>query len=300
MIAIGNVVNLAACLALGLGYWGFPRLGVQGIALATVFSRYAMLVAAVVFTVRELRPANWRLPGFDRRVQRNLFKLGLPAAGHTGLEVGAFTLATFVAGLLGATALAAHHVSLMMAAFTFMFPLGFSAAAAVRVGMFVGAGDPRRARLAGWLCIATSAVVMLCFAGIYLAFPRWLMRLFTEDPAVIKMGVKILMVVALFQVADGIQVSTAGALRGIGNTRAAMFANLIGHYPVGLVLGLLLCFPLGLGVTGLWCGLAGGLATVACLVVRAWLVRTRDLSKLRPLSSGTEVIRGGAEPSRGS
>lgn len=284
IIILANVLNLGACLGLGLGKWGFPQLGVRGIALATVISRYAMLVAAIAFTLwRFRRGLSMRLPVLDLRIQRQFFRLGLPAAGHTALEIGAFTIATFVVGALGAVPLAAHHVSLMMAAFTFMFPLGFSSAAAVRVGTFVGAGQPERARVAGWLCIGLAVVVMSGFALVYLFLPRLLLSAFTRDRAVIEVGVKILVLVALFQIADGIQVSTTGALRGLGNTRAAMIANLVGHYPIGLALGLLLCFGFGFGVVGLWVGLAAGLVAVAGMLVRAWLRLARDTSRLAPV-----------------
>ena len=280
-----NVLNLAACFALGLGWWGAPRLEVRGIAWATSISRYAMLVAALVYTWIQLRPASLRWPNLDRRMQRDIFRLGLPAAGQTALEVGAFTIATFVVGVLGAAPLAAHHVCLIMAAFTFMFPLGFSAAAAVRVGMFIGAGEPARARLAGWLCIGLSVSVMACFALGYWLFPRTLLGWFTTDPDVIQVGVRILVLVAIFQLADGIQVSTTGALRGLGNTRAAMVANLVGHFPIGLTLGLFLCFPLAFGAVGIWTGLAAGLISVALIVLRVWWVKTRDLSALRPIQA---------------
>lgn len=280
-----NALNLLACVALGLGKWGFPALGIRGIAWATNISRYAMVLAALIFTWRQLRPRQLRLPSFKPAVQREFFRLGLPSASHTALEVGAFTIATFVVGTLGNVALAAHHVCLMMAAFTFMFPLGFSSAAAVRVGGFVGGGDPLRARLAGWLAIGVSVVCMSCFAIGYLTIPRLLLGGFTQDRMVVELGVKILLLVALFQIADGTQVSATGALRGLGDTRTAMWANLIGHYPVGLATGLLLCFGFGYGVLGLWTGLACGLITVAALLLRAWYRATRDPLRLRPVAA---------------
>jgi MATE family multidrug resistance protein len=283
IIIAANALNLAACTALGLGLWGFPLLGVRGIALATVLCRYSMLLAALLFTWRQMRGTPLRWPRMDWSMQRDYFRLGLPAAGHTALEIGAFTIATFVVATLGAVPLAAHHVSLMMAAFTFMFPYGFSSAAAVRVGMFIGAGQPERARVAGWLCIGVSITVMSVFALGYLALPRVLLGCFTRDTSVIDVGVKILMIVALFQIGDGIQVSTTGALRGLGNTRAAMVANLVGHYPIGLALGLILCFGFGFGVVGIWAGLAAGLISVATMLVRAWQAMTRDLSGIRPV-----------------
>jgi MATE family multidrug resistance protein len=289
IILAANVLNLLACFALGLGRWGFPNLGVRGLALATVGSRYSMMLAGLAYTWWKLRPARLRLPRLDWPLQRQFFRLGIPAASHTALEIGAFTIATFVVAGLGAVPLAAHHVSLMMAATTFMFPLGFSSAAAVRVGTFIGAGQPERARTAGWLCIGVSIAVMSCFAVGYLLFPRPLLHCFTHDAAVIDIGAKILMLVALFQVADGTQVSTTGALRGLGNTRSAMIANLIGHYPIGLALGLVLCFVFGFGVIGLWTGLAAGLISVAVMLVRAWQAATRDVSQLQSVVVG-EVV----------
>jgi MATE family multidrug resistance protein len=173
----------------------------------------------------------------------------------------------------------------MMASFTFMFPLGFSAAAAVRVGRFIGAGQPQHARLAGWLCIGLSVATMSCFAMGYVVVPRWIMSWYTKDPAVIDMGAAIFLIVALFQIADGIQVSTTGALRGLGNTHAAMVANLIGHYPIGLVLGVVLCFLLNQGVTGMWWGLAAGLCSVGLMLVWRWHQLTRNPAALHRLAS---------------
>lgn len=276
IIAGGNVLNLVASLGLALGLWGLPRLEVQGLAWATVVSRYVMLVPAILFTLHNLKSEGLRLPWVEWQAQKEIFTLGVPAAGHTALEIGAFTIATFVVGALGAVPLAAHNVCLIMAAFTFMFPYGFSQAAAVRVGHFVGSGEPERARVAGWLCIAVSITVMSGFAFVYWFLPGWLLAFFTKDPAVIAVGAQILVLVALFQIADGLQVSTTGALRGAGNTRAAMIANLIGHYPVGLALGLLFCFGLGWGVLGVWVGLAAGLVTVGTLVLRAWTLLSRQ------------------------
>jgi MATE family multidrug resistance protein len=122
---------------------------------------------------------------------------------------------------------------------------------------------------------------MGCFSLGYLLFPRALLGWFTQDPAVVELGVKILFLVALFQIADGTQVSTTGALRGLGNTRAAMIANLIGHYPVGLALGVMLCFGFDFGAVGIWSGLALGLLSVAIMLIRTWMARTRDMSGIR-------------------
>ncbi len=290
IILAGNILNLFGCLAFGLGKWGFPRLEIKGIAMSTLMSRYAMLAAAIAYTAWKLKLIRLNVPRLDWLLQRQIFKLGFPAAMHIGLEVGAFGLATFIVAALGAASLAAHHVSLMLASFTFMFPLGFSSAAAVRVGTFVGAGQMVRARLAGWLCIGLSMTVMSFFALGCLVFRRPLLGLFTQDPAVIDVGARLLILVGLFQIADGTQVSATGALRGIGNTRAAMIANLIGHYPIGLTLGLILCFGFGFGAVGIWGGLSLGLVVVAVILVRFWIRLTCHPDTFRPIDSKSAVV----------
>jgi len=290
IILSANVLNLLLCVGFGLGKWGLPALGIRGIAWSTVICRYAMLVAAAIFTWNQLRPIKWRLPPMDWVIQRGFLRLGLPAAGHIGLEVGAFSIATYVAGALGEVPLAAHHICLMMASFTFMFPVGFSAAAAVRVGTYIGARKPEHAKVAGWLCIAVSVLMMSGFAIMYLTIPGVLLRLFTIDPAVVAIGRRILFLVALFEIADGIQVSCTGALRGAGDTSSPLRANLIGHYPIGLLLGLLLCWAGGFGVVGLWSGLALGLVCVALMLLRAWRRATHDPERMRPIAADTSLV----------
>src|SRR5688572_15457584 len=199
MILGGNVMNLSACFAFGLGWWDFPRLEVKGLALATNISRYTMLLIAIIYTWWLLRPKTLKLPSVDKPTQREFFRLGLPAAGHAGLEVGTFAIVTFIIGFIGTVPLAAHHLCLTMAAFTFMFPAGLSSAAAVRVGTFVGARQPERARLAGWLCIWLAVAIMAFFAAGYILVPRVLLGWFTSDAAVIAIGVKLLLLAALFQ-----------------------------------------------------------------------------------------------------
>jgi MATE family multidrug resistance protein len=124
------------------------------------------------------------------------------------------------------------------------------------------------------------------FAIMYLTIPGLLLGLFTPDPAVITIGRRILVLIALFEIADGVQVSSTGALRGAGDTRSALKANLIGHYPIGLLLGLLLCWAGGFGVVGLWTGLAIGLVMVALMLLRAWHRTAGDPERLRPVATG--------------
>jgi MATE family multidrug resistance protein len=151
-----------------------------------------------------------------------------------------------------------------------MVPLGISAAAAVSVGHAVGAGDIARARRAGWLALGLSTAFMLFAALVYLVIPGPLVALYTSDPEVLALGRKLLWIVAAFEVFDGVQTVTTGALRGLGETRVPMIANLVGYWVFGLPLGLALCFALHRGIFGLWIGLTLALILIATTLLLRW------------------------------
>src|SRR5262249_13540159 len=208
-----------------------------------------------------------------------LVALGLPAAVHVTLEVGVFAAATMLAGMLDPVALAAHHVVLDMASVTFMIPLGLSSAGAVRVGQALGRGEPTAAGHAGWTALALGAGFMVCAGIVFAAMPEMLVSIFTTDPAVIATGTSLMFVVAAFQLFDGLQGVSTGAMRGTGDTHTPMVCNLVSHWCVGLPLGYLLGFVAGLGVIGLWSGLALGLATAGTYLLAAWIRKAQALAR---------------------
>ena len=266
-----NGVNIIVNLALGLGWWGFPELGTQGIAFATVFSRWAMFIAALIYTASLLTPKSWSWERPQWKAQRAILKLGLPAGGQALAEIGVFTIASVICGFLGTVPLASHHICLTMAAFTYMFSHGIASAAAVRVGQAIGANDCQLAYRSGTIALWMAGIIMSLFSVTYLLFPRQIAAVFTSDPSVINLTTSLFLIVAIFQIGDGLQVTAAGALRGKGNTRSAMIANTIGHFLIGFPISLFCAFALGWNVLGLWIGLASGLISVAFFVVRIWL-----------------------------
>ena len=194
----------------------------------------------------------------------------LTAAGQILLEVGAWNLATLTAGWLTPVALATHQIALNYAAVTYMVPLGISAAAAVSVGHAVGAGDPERARRAGWLALALGTGFMLLAAVVFLLAPRPLIELYTHNAQVLAVGTGLLGLVAAFQIFDGIQTVSTGALRGLGETRIPMLANLVGYWVLGLPLGFILCFVFHWGIFGMWIGLTLALIVIASALLLRW------------------------------
>lgn len=277
---LANLVNWLGNWVLIYGKLGFPAMGVNGSAISTVFSRVTMAAALMGFAWRYERKRghplfkHWAGPQVARL--KKLLRLGAPAAGQILLEVGAWNLATFCAGYLTPVALATHQIVLNYASVTYMVPLGISAAAAVSVGHAVGAGDPARARRAGWLALGLGTSFMILAAIVFLVCPGPLIELFTHDAQVMAVGPALLGIVAAFEVFDGIQTVSTGALRGLGETRAPMFANLVGYWVLGLPLGLFLCFAMHWGIYGLWIGLTVALVAIALAVLVRW---QRDAKK---------------------
>jgi MATE family multidrug resistance protein len=278
---LANLVNWFGNWVLIYGKWGAPRMGVDGSALSTVVARIFMALALMGFAWRYERKRGHPLfrhwAGPSAAMLKQLVRLGAPAAGQIVLEVGAWNMATLAAGWLTPVALATHQIALNYAALTYMVPLGVGSAAAVTVGQAVGAGDPSRARRAGWLALALGTGFMLLAAVVFLVAPRPLIALYTSDAQVMAVGPGLLLLAALFQIFDGIQTVSTGALRGLGETHAPMVANLVGYWALGLPLGLTLCFVLKRGIYGLWIGLTLALVVIATTLLLRW---KRDSERL--------------------
>lgn len=269
-----NAVNAIANWVLIFGLYGAPRLGVTGAAWATFASRSVMAAALLLVILRHERHMMPRLRDtpltLDMARVLTLVRLGLPAAAQMLIEVGVFASATALAGRVSATSLAAHQIAIHMASVTFMIPYGLSSAAAVRVGQAIGRRDPDGAIVAGWTAILLGVAFMATAALVFLSVPGLLIRAFSDDVEVIATGVRLLFVAAVFQLFDGLQGVTTGALRGLGDTRTAMLWNLAGHWIVGLPLGYLLCFHWGYGLVGLWWGLSAGLVICGTSLIVVW------------------------------
>ena len=291
-----NLVNLVCNWLLIFGNLGAPELGVNGAGWATCASRVYMagvlLVAIVLHERKERLGLAETSLTFSWTRLRRILHIGTPAAFQVTLEIGVFATATLLAGRLEPAFLAAHQIALNVASFTFMVPLGLSSAAAVRVGQAYGRRDPEGASGAGWTAIFVGLVFMSIAALAFILLPRALLGLFTTDRGVIEIGVRLLLVAAVFQLFDGFQGVTTGALRGVGDTRTPMLSNLAGHWMFGLPLGYLLCFMWGWGVIGLWIGLSTGLVSVAITLFRTWWVRSHGLAAELAVAGSGESIGG--------
>ena len=246
------------------GHLGAPALGLTSSGVATLIARTLAVSAIAAWLRGEADSA----PGVQRRRFREMLHLGVPAAGCLLFESGAFAAAALMMGWLGATALAAHQIALSCAAFTFMFPLGLSMAASIRISKARGAGRPGVLRSVGFGALGLGSLVMLAFATVFALAGAALARGFTTDEAVIALAAKLLVVAAIFQLFDGGQVVSSGALRGLGDVKVPTVITFVAYWLVALPGGYLLAFHTPLGPVGVWAGLAAGLGCAALLLGR--------------------------------
>lgn len=286
-----NVVNLAGNWIFIYGKLGMPALGVNGSAISTVIARVYMAGVLVYFAWQHERRrghplfAHW--PGPDWSRIRALLDLGVPSAFQVVLEVAAFGAATILASHLGAVALATHEIVLNCAAYTYMVPLGVSAAGAVAVGHAIGAGNPAKARRAGWMAVAIGVGFMAFAALLFVVTPRPILEIYSRDARVLQLGTRILLIVAAFEIFDGTQIISIGVLRGLGETKIPMLLNFGGYWLFGLPLGALLCFRFHWELAGIWTGLTVSLITIAVLMLLRWRVASRTISARPAAPVGT-------------
>ena len=296
-VLVANLVNLLLAIGFVHGWGDFPGLGAVGSAWATLISRIGLAAALVAIVARRImssRPRFHKAPRIDSDRLWRLLALGVPAATQVTLEVGVFATATALASMLDVASLSAHQIVIQISTLTFIVAVGVGAAGGVLVGQSLGEGDGRKARGMGWMALQVGVCFMALAAGIFVLLRREIVAAFSPDTAVVELGSQLLLVAAAFQLFDGLQAVATGVLRGLGDTRTPMLANLAGHWLLGLPLGYTLCFVLGLGVLGLWLGLSLGLAVVGLFLLRTWIRRARYLQGgfvAAPLAGAPAVAR---------
>jgi multidrug resistance protein, MATE family len=277
IIAVGGLIfNTIAAYVLGFGKLGFSAMGLGGLAIATAITHWLMLIALLAYMRwhPKLRRygllSQWELP--DGKILRELFTLGLPTGLAFASEVGLFSTSTFLMGLLGVAALAAHQIVFQTIAIIFMVPLGMSYATTIRVGQFLGQGDWVGVRRSAFVGMLLGGSFMALTATLLLVFPQAIISLYLDlsipqNEAVVPIVTSLLVVAAISQIFDGIQTNASGALRGLQDTRVPMFLSFGAFWLVGLSTGYILAFPMGLGSVGLWIGQTTGIVMSAVLFV---------------------------------
>ncbi len=270
------VLNYLLMQGLVHGSFGLPNLGIAGAGVAWSISMWFKFLCLAAYTAWLVR--RQRLPLHEGsiggpRSYLPLVRLGLPVAGIVALESGLFAATALLSGIMGAIELAAYQMVMGWIAIPFVISLGISEAAMVRVAYFVGAGSPAAARQAGNLGMAIGVAVPLVLVLIPVLAPGLVTRIFL-DPAdpnyseIAALVAVLLVIAAVFQVFDGLQVIASHALRGLKDAVIPLVIAGIGYWLIGLGSGYVFGFRFGWGAPGLWWGLAIGLAFTATLL--AW------------------------------
>jgi MATE family multidrug resistance protein len=282
-ILAANLINVFLNWVLVWGNLGVPSLGAVGSGVASSISRWFMAVGLLVTAWPLMGPylRSFRPKSMAPAPLVKMFRLGVPIGLQFELEFGAFAVTALLMGLLGTVAMAGHQVAINLASLTFMVPLGIGQATAVLVGRAIGAGDPSGGRRSAGAGVLAGGGFMLLMAVVLVAFPGPLAAVYTSEAEVLAIAVLLIPLAGIFQVFDGLQVVSAGILRGVGDTRVPMLINLVGFWVIGLPVGLVLGFGVGMGPEGLWWGLVVGLAAVAVLLLLRVHVRmSGDLARV--------------------
>jgi MATE family multidrug resistance protein len=275
----GLLVLVPLGYLLTFGLYGFPELGAGGLGIASAVMMWAQALVFVLYLWRSQRFAGLRLfARFDPPHWppiRGLLATGLPIGVTVAMEGSLFIVTALLIGRLGSVPVAAHQIAINVASLCFMIPLGLAEATTVRVGHALGRGnafDVRRAAFAGYtLALATQSLSAL----VLLSGNHVLVALYTRDAAVAALAASLLLYAAAFQFPDGIQVLSAGALRGLKDTRRPMFLAAFAYWGIGMPLGAGLGLYLGWGPRGMWIGLIAGLTVAALLLCRRFLHSSR-------------------------
>jgi len=294
--ALGVLVFLPIGNALVFGRLGFPAMGSRGCAIAMATSLWIQVLAFAVFVLRHPVYRDIRLiERFERprwSEMRHLLALGLPIGFMVLMEGSLFVVAALLISSLGTTAVAGHQVAINLGSVAFMVPLGIGAATTVRVGNALGAGDPVRLRAAALSGLLLALMTQVCMASAMALLAHPLAALYTRDAAVVALAAQLLIVCAIFQFSDGMQAVAASALRGLQDVRVPALLTLLAYWGIGMSVGYWLAFGRGLGVRGMWWGLAAGLSAAALMLLLrlSYRLRTVDGPKVMATSGSGQAL----------
>ena len=277
-----NLLNVAGNYMFIFGKWGAPELGVTGAGLSTLLSRLMMPIVFYIYTRRSypykrfFRFFGWKQLSLRRHFE--LLRVGFPIAGQMVLEYSALTGIAIMMGWVGTVALAANQVVMSLVTFTFMVSNGIAGAATILVSHQYGLRNAARIRHYGYAAMQLSVVFMFFFALIFAFFGTQIASVFTPDRAVVELAGKLFIVVALFELLDGLQVTALGALRGITDVNRPMLYSVFSYWIVCLPVGYLFGFVLGLGAVGVFSGFSVGLLVACLLFIRRFRNSVRKLA----------------------
>lgn len=273
---IANLVNVLFNYLLIYGVWIFPEMGMMGAAYGTLISRFVMLAyfVFVMYRLDVFKPyiTKISLKEINVKTSNLITRIGLPSSMQSLFEVALFTGAVWISGMIGTSAQAANQIALSMASMTFMFASGLSVAGMIRVGNQKGLKDYVKMETVARSIMLMTFLLYIGFAIFFVLFYNFIPTLFLDttdtqqaivNQEVIEMAGKLLLIAAIFQISDGIQVTALGALRGLQDVNIPMGITFISYWIIGFPLCIYLALYTDLKAEGIWYGLLAGLTIAA-------------------------------------
>lgn len=276
IVVLGTLINVVGNYLLGFGKFGFPRMELAGLGLASGLSFWVMFLALLFCTLKHQRLKEYRFLQDWYHVQwymlQKIAMIGIPIALTIALEYGLFTIVTYLMGILGTETLAAHQTVYQTIYLLFMVPLGMSFAVTVRVGQWFGQRNFEKARWAGYVGISATALYMLITSIVMILSRRTIVDIYIDvrDPVnsgITELATAMIIVAAFSQLLDGVQRVAMGALQGLQDMRMPVLLGVLAYWGVGLSSGYLLGFVWGFGGIGLWIGQSIGVAVAGFILV---------------------------------
>lgn len=271
---MGLMINIPTNYILIFGKLGFPAMGGVGCGWSTAFVMWMMLIAMAIYVHKgkpfQLTPLFAKLEPPQVIPQLNILKVGLPIGFTIFFEVSIFSIIALLIGSLGADVVAGHQIAFNFASLTFMLPLSLAMALTIRVGQGIGSNNIHNTRFTCLVGIALTVMIAIGLSCFMTFGNHWIASIYTNDEQVRELAATLLLFAAVFQISDGLQAASSGALRGFKDTKIPMYFTLIAYWGMGLPLGYLLgmtdWFTSAMGAKGFWIGLVVGLTTAAVLL----------------------------------
>jgi multidrug resistance protein, MATE family len=281
IVIVSNLVNVGLNYILIYGKLGFAPMGLLGAGYASFISRIILASWMALYIYYGSRFSPYRLGftigNYSKKIFRKMLSIGLPAGFQFMFEVGAFGFAVIMIGWIGTEELAAHQIAINLAAISYMMASGLASAATIRVGNQLGLKDVPTLRAAAFTLYAMVIIFMGVTATIFIVGRYFLPTLYIADTAVIEVASTLLIIAGFFQISDGIQVLSLGALRGLHDVKIPTLLTFIAYWVLALPTGYILGFVFEMGAAGVWYGLLIGLTIVAVAMLWRFNVITKRM-----------------------
>ncbi|WP_238784288.1 MATE family efflux transporter [Blattabacterium cuenoti] len=266
------------------GCYGFPKLGVIGVAYATLISRIIMLIGINFLLYKYKKVRNYyshlKIIFLNKKYLRKILKIGIPSGLHMLFEMSTFSISSFISGKCGIKELAAHQIVISLISSTFLLCTGFSVAATIRIGNQHALKNYLELRKIGWSVILMGMMFMFICSFLFIIFRNYIPYMYIKnDHEVVHIAEKMILIVSLFQLPDGIQGIIIGALRGMQDVNVPMWISFFSYWIIALPIACFLSLYLNMGIQGVWMGLGSGLTISAILMIFRYHNITKKLIK---------------------